>query len=72
MDEEDFDWDDKKDPELEDEDLNENENVLQDEDVSEKLDIATTLYLKLKSYIDFHGLTFLDRPNSISDLLYLF
>ena len=72
MEDEDFDWDDKKDPELEDEDLNENENVLQDEDVSEKLDIATTLYLKLKSYIDFHGLPFLNGANSISDLLYLF
>ena len=67
----DFDWDDKKDPELEDEDLNNQENISQD-DFTEKLDVATSIYLKLRTYIEFHGLNFLDLPNSISDLVHLF
>lgn len=71
MEEDEFDWDDKKDPEFEDEDLNEVE-IISQEDFSQKLDVATSIYLKLKTYIDFHGLNFLDSPNSISDLLYLF
>jgi hypothetical protein len=70
MEEEDFNWDDKKDPENEDEDSNENENTSQD-NFSDKLDAATSIYLKLKTYIDFHGLKLLDLPNSISDLVYL-
>jgi hypothetical protein len=53
------------------EDQNEPINVEED-NFDEKLDRAYSIYLKIKSYIDFHGLNFLDSDTSVSDIIYLF